>query len=189
MAHPVNRRGRPVRPPKPLDPTRLNELALSYVARFATSGAKVERYLARKLREREWEGESGPDISGIVQRLRELGYVDDAAYAASRSRNLLRRGFGPRRVSQALNEAGIDAEIREQVRAGDAAERRAALALARKRRLGPFGPPHTDRPQREKQIAAMLRAGHRLDSAREMVDAATIEAAEQWVAEAEADES
>jgi regulatory protein len=38
------------RQPKPLDPARLDELALTYVARFATSAAKLERYLKRKLR-------------------------------------------------------------------------------------------------------------------------------------------
>ena len=34
----------------------------------------------------------------------------------------------------------------------------AALALAQKRRFGPFGSAELDRPVREKQIAAMLRA-------------------------------
>src|SRR5690606_22662366 len=42
------------RAPKPLDAARLDELALTYVARFATSAAKLERYLKRKLRERGW---------------------------------------------------------------------------------------------------------------------------------------
>jgi regulatory protein len=38
------------------------------------------------------------------------------------------------------------------------------------------------RARREKQLAAMLRAGHALDSTRELVDAATVEAAEDWAA-------
>ena len=38
--------------PRPLDAPRLEELALSYVARFATSAAKLDDYLRRKLRER-----------------------------------------------------------------------------------------------------------------------------------------
>ena len=38
------------RPPKPLDAVRMEELALAYVARFATSAAKVKTYLNRKLR-------------------------------------------------------------------------------------------------------------------------------------------
>jgi regulatory protein len=184
----VNRRDRAARAPRPLDNARLEELALAYVARFATSAGKLERYLKRKLRERGWDGESEPDVSAIVGRLVELRYVDDHAYAAARTSSLLRRGYGPRRIGQNLGEAGIAAEVRKEVRVGEAAERRAALALARKRGFGPFGGGCADRAVREKQLAAMLRAGHRLDSAREMVDAATIEAAEQWAAEADDEE-
>ena len=88
-------------------------------------------------------------------------------------------------MREALGEAGIDEAIREEVRPGEGAERRAALALARKRRFGPFGRDSVDRERRQKQIAAMLRAGHPLDSAREMVDAASEEAAEEWAAEAD----
>lgn len=175
------------REPKPLDAARLDELALTYVARFATSAAKLERYLARKLRERGWDGagDSGrePDLAALVGRYVALGYVDDEAYARARSGSLLRRGYGMRRVGEALREAGIEEAIRAEARPGEGAERRAALAMARKRGFGPFGRETIDRERRRKQIAAMLRAGHPLDSAREMVDAASEEAAEQWAAE------
>ena len=181
------------RAPRPLDAARLDELALTYVARFATTATKLERYLKRKLRERGWEGEGDagrePDLAALVGRYVELGYVDDAAYARARSGSLLRRGYGTRRVGEALREAGIGESIREEVRPGEGAERRAALAMARKRGFGPFGREPVDRERRHKQIAAMLRAGHPLDSAREMVDAASEAAAEQWAAECDDDES
>jgi regulatory protein len=170
------------RRPRPLDAAKLEELALAYVARFATSAAKLERYLVRKLRERGWDGEREPDLAALVGRYVSLGYVDDAAFARAKGGSLLRRGYGPRRVRQALAEAGIDEATRDEARAGATAERRAALALARKRGFGPFGPAPPDRQQREKQLAAMLRAGHALDSAREMVDAASEAAAEDWAA-------
>ena len=180
---------RPKRPPRPLDSARLNELALAYVARFATSAAKVEDYLRRKLRERGWEGEEDAPIKALVGRLVEAGYVDDTAFARAKSGSLLRRGYGQRRIGQALGAAGIAAEVREDVRAGQGAQRLAALALARKRRFGPFGEKAEDRAQREKQLSAMLRAGHPLDSARELVNAPSVAAAEQWAADAEEDES
>ena len=175
--------GGPRRPPKPLDAARLDELALGYVARFATSAAKLERYLRRKLRERGWDGEREPDLPAVIRRYVELGYVDDEAFARARSGSLLRRGYGTRRIGEALREAGIGEAIREEVRPGEGAERRAALAMARKRGFGPFGRESLDRERRQKQIAAMLRAGHPLDSAREMVDAPSEETAEQWAAE------
>ena len=170
------------RPPPPLDTVRLQELALSYVARFATSSARLEAYLRRKLRERGWDGENEPDVAALVDRYVELGYVDDVQYARTRAGGLLRRGYGPRRIAQALGAAGIAEEIREEIRASDGEMRRAALALARKRGFGPFGQDLPDRARRQKQIAAMLRAGHPLDSARDLVDAASVEAAEQWAA-------
>lgn len=176
------------RPPRPLDQARLEELALTYVARFATSAAKLERYLQRKLRERGWEDEREPELRTLVGRYAELGYVDDEAYARAKSGSLLRRGYGVRRVREALGAAGIDEALREELRPGEAEQRRAALAMARKRGFGPFGRDTIDRERRQKQIAAMLRAGHPLDSAREMVDAASVEAAEHWAAERDDDE-
>lgn len=176
---------RPRRNPRPLDAARLEELALSYVARFATSAAKVDGYLRRKLRERGWEGTGDPPVTALVERFVAAGYIDDAAYARAKSGSLLRRGYGQRRVAQALGAAGIAEEVRAEVAPDAAAGRRAALTLARKRRLGPFGAGAADRAAREKQIAAMLRAGHPLDSAREMVNAASVEAAEAWAAVSE----
>ena len=140
------------------------------------------------MRERGWSGEGEPSIATLVERYVELGYIDDEAFARARSGNLLRRGYGERRVHQALGEAGIAAELRDEVKPAEAEARRAALALARRRRFGPFGGRGTDKALRERQIAAMLRAGHPLDSARRMVDAANIAEAERWAAEADEEE-
>lgn len=179
----------PRKPAKPLDPVRLRDLALAYVARFSTSSGKLEAYLARKIRERGWaENEPPADIKGLVARYIELGYIDDAAYAASRAGGLLRRGYGPRRVSQDLYAAGIDEHLREDVAPDEAGKREAALNLARKRRFGPFCREELDQKRRDKQIAAMLRAGHSFDIVRAVMDARNEDAAESWVMEARDDE-
>lgn len=171
------------RQPKPLNPAVIEEIALAYVARFSTSARKFERYLKRKLRERGWDDEREPPVETLVQRYVELGYVDDEGFARAKAGSLLRRGYGERRVSQALHEAGIAKDLREAVRPDEAASRRAVLTLARKRRFGPFGSAPLDKPLRQKQIAAMLRAGHTLDNAREIVDAPNVAEAEKWADE------
>ena len=74
-------------------PARLNELALAYVGRFATTRAKLRDYLQRKVRERGWDGAAAPD-SRHGRALRRDGYVDDEAYALSKSRSLTGRGYG-----------------------------------------------------------------------------------------------
>jgi regulatory protein len=168
-------------------------MALAYVARFATSRGKLEAYLKRKLRERGWDGEGEPQVGALIERFSAAGYVDDTAYALARSGSLLRRGYGQRRVAQALGAAGIDDDIRAAVRASEGIQRRAALAMARKRGFGPFAAAFNglqpDRKVREKQIAAMLRAGHGLDSARELVDAPSVEAADDWAALGQEDDA
>ncbi len=187
-AFPGGERGAPAGPrrePRPLDSAQLEALALSYVARFATSAAKLERYLARKLRERGWDGPEEPELAPLVARHIALGYVDDEAFARARSTSLLRRGYGPRRIGEALGAAGIAEAVRDVVRPAGWARRGAALAMARKRRFGPFGAEPLDPARRDKQIAAMLRAGHMLADARAMIDAPNLEAAEEWAAASE----
>ena len=173
--------------PPPLDARRLNDLALHYVARFATSAAKLEDYLKRKLRERGWEGEGDPDVAALTEKFVTAGFIDDTAYARAKSGAMLRRGFGTRRIGQALSAAGIAEETRDEVRASDTAQRKAALALAKKRRFGPFGQAELDRAGRDKQIAAMLRAGHPFDFARALLTAPDVDAAEAWAGAGEDD--
>ncbi|WP_245638378.1 regulatory protein RecX [Croceicoccus bisphenolivorans] len=169
----------------PLNAASLDEMALAYVARFATTAQGLERYCRRKLRERGWEGQDdgapAPDVAALVERFVANRYVDDSEYARARSGSLLRRGYGARRVGQALDAAGVSAEDRDVVSEVEA--RRAALRLAEKRRFGPFGAdgaPPADRAVREKQLAAMLRAGHPLDTARRLVEAADADMAREW---------
>ncbi len=172
------------RAPKPLTSASLDELALAYVARFATSAAKLERYLQRKLRERGWAEEEQADLPALVTRFVESGYIDDAVYARAKSGDLLRRGYGANRVNQALGQAGIAETVRADVAPGEATRRRAALHLARKRGFGPFALQAMDREKREKAIAAMLRAGHSFDHARAVIDADSETRVDEWLAEA-----
>ena len=155
---------------RPLDEKGLNELALRYVGRFATTRAKLQSYLKRKIRERGWEGAREPEVAGIAERFADQGYVDDAAYALSKSQSLTARGFGTRRVMQSLRAAGVGEGQDEAAR--DHAENQAieaALRFARRRRLGPFAEAAGDPKQSEKALAAMVRAGHSFGLARAIV--------------------
>jgi regulatory protein len=157
------------RPRPPLDRSELDELALRYVARFATSRAKLRTYLMRKVRERGWDGEDEPPIDAIAARLCDLGYVDDKAYASSLSRSLGSRGYGQRRVAVALSAAGIgESDAAEALESAVLRSAEAVLRFARKRRIGPFATADADRELREKWVAAMIRAGHSFDLARKI---------------------
>ncbi|XUU61125.1 regulatory protein RecX [Erythrobacter sp. HA6-11] len=179
-----SKRKRQRRVAKPLDQTRLRDLALSYAARYATSAAKLESYLQRKIRERGVAEGEELEPRAIVERLVELKYVDDEAYALARSGSLMRRGYGARRVEETLRHSGISQELREEIAPSDYARREAAIRLAQKRGFGPYAKLAVDPARREKQIAAMARAGHDFASARFIVEASREEELDQWLIEA-----
>lgn len=159
-------------PAPPLDRETLDNLALGYAARFATTRAKLRDYLRRKLRERGWDGPTPPDVDAVVDRLAELRYVDDAAFASAKSDALARRGYGSRRIAEALNAAGVEPEQRTGPASLSPHETWAAAdRLARRRRIGPYAATPADRAMREKQVAAFVRAGHDFATARAWVDA------------------
>jgi regulatory protein len=166
MAPVRTRRERP-----PLDQKKLEELALRYVERFATTRAKLRDYLRRKLRERGWKGETEPDLETIGEQFAGLGYVDDAGYALSKARSLAGRGYGKRRLVQQMRVAGVAESDGEAARAhADEEAVSSALRFAERRRLGPFAQTAARDPSdREKALAAMVRAGHSFDLARAII--------------------
>ena len=159
-------------PRPPLDAEALERLALFYVGRFATTKAKLATYLGRKIKERGWDGERPPEIADLVARLAGLGYIDDAAFATARAASLQRRGYGERRVNQALYAAGIAdddaADAREQIETG---AWDAAMRFAQRKRLGPYAAELPDPPARQKAFAAMMRAGHPMNMVRLLLGA------------------
>lgn len=158
------------RPRPPLTAAKLDELALHYVGRFATSKGKLIDYLRRKVRERGWEGERDADPVAVAERLAGYGYIDDAAFALSKARALGGRGYGARRVGQALHAARINEDDGAAARElADEEKVDAALRMARKRRVGPYANAPLDQVQREKAIGGMLRAGHGFALARAIV--------------------
>lgn len=177
----------------PLDEAALGDLALAYAARFATTAARLEAYLARKIAERGLAEGARVDVPALVGRLVGLGYVDDAAFARMRARALVQRGYGARRIAAALHHAGIDASLRAAHAPGEAAARRAAVVMAKKRRLGPWasgalgdglpGDPARARAAHEKAVAAMLRAGHHPDHVRFILAASGEEEVAAWLGE------
>lgn len=148
-------------PPKPLDAEALERLALRYVERYATTRARLRQYLARKLRERGWEGPGEPPVDSLAERMAELRYVDDRLFAENKAAAMGRRGLGARRVGEALRHAGVEAADSDAVTADSADEAvESALRFAKRRRIGPFSAGAADPDLLRRQVAAMVRAGH-----------------------------
>lgn len=169
--NPQSQASRAKRPRPPLDLPTIRALALHYVGRYATTRARLKRYLERKLRERGWvESAAGPDIDAMISDFSRLGYVDDTAFATARTHSLLQRGYGENRLNAALRQAGIGAEDAQlAARLEPELAREAAMTFARRKRLGPFGPPLPDRKAVSRAFAAFARAGHSYEIAREIL--------------------
>lgn len=157
------RAARPAReerpPPPPLDPSTLRDLALRYVGRYATTAAKLQRYLSRKLWERGWGGDGAAPVEALIAQFVAQGYVDDRSFGEARARGLASKGFGARRVGQDLQAAGLARDLASEIGA-TVDGRAAAERFAQRRRFGPWDRGGYDPDRHRKQVAAMLRAGH-----------------------------
>ena len=165
------------RRPRPLSrPTEasLHEAALAHLARFAATRAGLLRVLSNRIARWARSAELAEDERGsaiadaraaaeaVVERLAASGAVDDAAFAASRARRLARSGRSAAAIGAHLAAKGAGDAAEGAIEAAlpdDDARLAAVLIAARKRRIGPYGPPDPPPEARRKALAALARAG------------------------------
>jgi regulatory protein len=172
------------RPAAPVTARSLENAAAFYLERYPTTAENLRRVLQRRVaraRLREAPVMDGVEqaIDAIVTRWVGAGAVDDRAFAQTKARSLHRRGASERLTRLKLRQAGVDADTLDSALAGldeeldsDPASRewRAAVALARRRRLGPFRPSAERAGHRARDMAALARAGFAYDLARKVID-------------------
>jgi regulatory protein len=175
--------GPPARkPPKRVTPQYLENAALHYLERFASSTANLRRVLMRKVdlsaKAHGTDREEGARwVDELLARYVRSGLLNDETYARMRTESLHRRGASTRLIAQKLAGKGIGRDeadkaldsLREDV--GPDLDLTAALALAKRRRLGPYRRPEQREAHREKDMAALGRAGFGYEIARRVVDA------------------
>lgn len=114
-------------------------------------------------------------VEAELQRLIAAGLLDDATYADTLARSLRRRGASRRLVSARMSEKGVGGDLAVAALAEEedpaAAELEAAMALARRRRLGPWRSETERAVRRDRDLAALARAGFDLQTARAVIDA------------------
>lgn len=176
--------------PSKITPSYLENAALHYLERFASSSANLRRVLLRKVDRSvaHWGGERADHVGQVdaaIEKLSRLGYLDDAAYAEAKVRALHRAGKGSRTIRATLAAKGVGGELTaaaldqlaEDVPEPDLA---AAIRLAKKRRLGPFRRDGRD-DMRNKDLAALARAGFGFDICRRVIEADSAEALDECV--------
>ncbi|WP_018261727.1 regulatory protein RecX [Methylobacterium sp. WSM2598] len=169
---------------RPITPASLERAALAYLERYGASTEMLRRVLLRRAEARcRLRGEAPEDfaamVEAVVARAGRAGLVDDASFADAKVRSLRRRGGSARAIQAKLAAKGVD---RDTVRAALAAhagegqegpeedEEAAARAYARRRRLGPWRRSQDRVEARQRDIAALARAGFAPALARRIVD-------------------
>ncbi|MBW4023403.1 MAG: hypothetical protein HIU92_09740 [Proteobacteria bacterium] len=158
-----------------LDEAALREVALDYTTRYGGTAAAVTRILDRRIRrwadallaaeepDREAIGAQAAALrtaaARVVASLAALGAVNDAAFAESRARRLRRAGRSRRAVLAHLGAKGVSGDLAATAAPEDeATELAAALAFARRRRVGPFARPEAAE-DRLRTLTVFGRAG------------------------------
>jgi regulatory protein len=149
-----------------IDAGLLENWALAYLGRYASSATNLRRVLLRRLRRRlrdnaEVLHQVEPLIEALVERYLRSGLLNDAAYAASRAEALHRRGESLAKTRARLAAKGVTGALATEALAAlrpnsadpDLA---AACAFARRRRLGPY---RRFAVERTRELAAFARAG------------------------------
>src|SRR3954471_11708498 len=173
------------RPARPITAKYLQNAAAFYLERYPSTAEGLRRVLNRRVRKAEIAEAPVIDnvkqaIEAIVAKFVAAGVIDDKAFAQTKARALHRRGSSPRLTRQRLRFAGVDGDTLDKAMAGldreldtDPRQRewQAAVALARRRRLGPFR--QKDRKNtRTRAPAAMARGGFEYALAKKVIDAA-----------------
>ncbi len=177
---------------RPITASYLQNAAAFYLERYASSAEGLRRVLRRRVRKAEMLDAPVMDnveqaIEAVVQKFAAAGFLDDKAFAQTKARSLHRRGTSTMMTRQRLQAAGVDGDTVDAAMTAlddelgtdsGSRERTAAIALARRRRLGPFRT--SDREfHRARDMAALARAGFAYELARRVVDAATPEALDE----------
>jgi regulatory protein len=147
--------------------------ALAYLTIRSASVAEVKKVLDRRIR--AWAKKTDDaDVEratgfrdAVLERLKASGLLNDAAYAERRAASLSRSGKSRRAVEFDLARRGVSESIAKATVPNDAAlELESAVALMRKKRLGPFSKVETpDQKLRHRWLGAFARAGFSLSVA------------------------
>ncbi len=168
--------------PRRLSPRYLENAALFHLRRHSSTVLGLKRVLLRKVdRSLRFHGGDREEavgwIEALLPKLQRSGYLDDERFATSRARSLLQRGTSVRMIQQRLKLKGVSAALVassvQGLKQEDASpDWVAAVAYARRRRLGPFRKrPLAAREDRARELASFARSGFSYTLASRIVDA------------------
>ena len=154
---------------KCLTEKRLLNITLFYLSQREASSEKVRTMLKRRLQRMKQRGEEIPPqanewIENVIQKVKDLSYLNDNRYAENQIRCMIQQGKSERYMTTKLATAGIDSDtVHHILQDFESDELSRAIRYAQKKRLGIYNPKSDSDPQ--KDLAKMARAGFSYDIA------------------------
>lgn len=176
--------------PRKATPKSLENVAVYYLQRFDTTAQQLRRVLMRRVDRSAYfhgtDAEEGAEaVYNIVRKFVDSGIVDDTRYATARAASLHRRGNSARAIRSKLFEKGVATDVVEIVlqqmkdEFGDT-DLNAAKKLVRRRRLGPYREAQARAERRDRDLAALARAGFGYEIAIALIDAESVDEIEMF---------
>lgn len=158
-------------------PQYLENVATYYVQRYAATTATLKRVLQKRITNavRAYPDDFNPApfaavIDDLIAKFVRLGYVNDETFAEQKIASLRRKGTSARAITAKLREKGIKANIESD----EDTELAAAQRYVKRKRLGPYRT-RTAEDSKQKDVAALARAGFSLPVARKALASVTKE--------------
>lgn len=173
---------KPARPPRKITAQYLENAALYYLQRYATSSENFRRVMTRKIKRSCTFHETAPEafyplLENLLERYVAAGLLNDKGFAEARTATLRRQGRSKQAITAKLQAKGLSkGDIEKALETTDAdkdgdAEFDAARTLARRKKIGPWRrAPLQDPKDAQKEMAALARAGFSYEISRRVLD-------------------
>lgn len=155
--------------PRKISRQYLENAALYYLQRYATSAANFRRVMRRKIQRSCTFHKADPEafypfVEDLVTRYISAGLLNDKGFAEARVSSLRRQGRSRNAITAKLAAKGLSKDDVANALEGhdDEAELEAALKLVKRKKLG-----HATEPKlKQKELAVLGRAGFSYETAR-----------------------
>ena len=170
--------------PRMVSTTTIENSALFYIGRYATSSENLRQVLKRKIIRASKYHDVDIDacihhVGDLIQRYLKNGILNDEVYAQAQAASMNRRGKSLRAIRSRLRQKLLsDENIKKAIGAlskeFESPDLSAAIAFARKRRIGPYRKNTNFRNGLDKELATLARSGFSYSLALRIVTAKNI---------------
>ena len=171
--------------PRKVSAASIENAALYYLGRYATSSENLRQVLERRIMRAAKHHDTNIEacsqlIGDLIQRYLENGILNDETYAQTQAASMNRRGKSLCAIRLCLRQKAlpidvIDKAVKFLAKEIGSPDLAAAIAYARKRRLGPFRRKTSTPVILDKELAALARSGFSYSLALRIVEAKNVD--------------